>query len=82
MSVCQMTRSDLLNLTISPKGKPGQRYHKVQKLLRDLKKKSRFDEYKSINMYVYDLFFFVFFFMIDVFFLCKDVRWQFREGSA
>ena len=62
--------------------KPGQRYHKAHKLLRDLKNKSRFDEYKSINMYVYDFFFLFFFLMIDVFFLCKDVRCQFREGSA
>jgi hypothetical protein len=46
--------------------KPGQRYHKAHKLLRDLKNKSRFDEYKSINMYVYDFFFFLL--MIDVFF--------------
>ena len=59
--------------------KPGQRYHKAHKLLRDLKNKSRFDEYKSINMYVYDFCFFVvffvlfcfFFLMIDVFFYVK-----------
>ena len=57
--------------------KPGQRYHKAHKLLRDLKNKSRFDEYKSINMYVYD-----FFFDDRCIFLCKDVRCQFREGSA
>ena len=60
--------------------KPGQRYHKAHKLLRDLKNKSRFDEYKSINMYVYDFFFF--FFDDRCIFLCKDVRCQFREGSA